>query len=639
MATAQLKRKHAADENEEKPKLLNPEEDDTYVDYVPVRARKEARTQKLLSSRQVEKQLEAKRVLEESIAADKKKRGVNNSLLAVSQKIRQEEEANRDNRDEAEKAAIQDEEERMLEQVALQLNTPLVSVKERAKGIIYTERMPAIGGWRPLKKYRDMPEEERNAIREKFFIEANGEDCPAPIKRFEEMRLPKGLLEGLKLKGIQRPTQIQMQGLPTALAGRDMIGIAFTGSGKTLVFGVPMILTALELEFRAKVQGKEGPFGLIIAPSRELAHQTYEVLEFYTDMLVEHSHFPKLRSVLTIGGLSTGTQAQALSRGAHMVVATPGRLNDLLTKKRMTMAQCQYLVMDEADRMIDLGFEEEIRNTLDHFRGQRQTLLFSATMPRKIQDFAKTALVDPIVINVGRAGAANLDVIQEVEYVKQEAKLVYLLKCLQKTPPPVLIFCENKCDVDDVHEYLLLKGVEAVAIHGGLDQEERHEAIKTFKEGAKDVLIGTDVASKGLDFPAIQHVINFDMPKEIENYVHRIGRTGRCGRTGVATTCVNKNQDETILLDLKALLLEAGQNVPPFLQQLDSVAGGSTDHNAEEIGGVKGCAYCGGLGHRIANCPKLENTRQKTAASGRDYVTTGTGARYGGEGGAYAGDW
>merc|ERR1719217_2030407 len=164
------------------------------------------------------------------------------------------------------------------------------------------------------------------------------------------------------------------------------------------------------------------------------------------------------------------------------------------------MCQCRYLCLDEADRMVDLGFEDEIRNTLDHFRGQRQTLLFSATMPKKIQDFAKTALVDPVVVNVGRAGAANLDVIQEVEYVKQEAKLVYLLQCLQKTPPPVLIFCENKSDVDDVHEYLLIKGIEAVAIHGGLDQEERHEAIRGFKEGTKDVLIGTDVASKASTF-------------------------------------------------------------------------------------------------------------------------------------------
>mmetsp|Transcript_115053 Transcript_115053/g.199619 ORF Transcript_115053/g.199619 Transcript_115053/m.199619 type:complete len:637 (+) Transcript_115053:124-2034(+) len=633
-AEAGTRKRPRLEEEDEGPPALQPEEDDNYVDYVPVKVRKQQQREKITKKITNERKLEQERVVQEAIQAEKKKRGVSNSLLAVSQKLRAEEDANKESRHKAEMKAIGEEEERMLEQVQLQMSTPLMSVRERAKGITYNTRMEPIGGWRPLQKYRDMPEEERQAVREKFFIETNGEDVPAPVKRFEEMRLPKGLLEGLKLKGIQRPTQIQMQGIPAVLAGRDMIGIAFTGSGKTLVFGLPMILMSLEQELKCRVTSTEGPYGLIIAPSRELAHQTYEVLEFYTDRLAEHhAKFPKLRSVLTIGGLSTGNQAMSLKKGTHMVVATPGRLNDLLNKKRMSMVQCRYLVLDEADRMVDLGFEEEIRNTLDNFRGQRQTLLFSATMPKKIQDFAKTALVDPICINVGRAGAANLDVIQEVEYVKQEAKLVYLLKCLQKTPPPVLIFCENKSDVDDVHEYLLLKGVEVVAIHGGLDQEERHEAIRGFKEGTKDVLIGTDVASKGLDFPAIQHVINFDMPKEIENYVHRIGRTGRCGRTGVATTFVNKNQEETILLDLKALLLEANQNIPPFLKSLDSAA----EVNTEEIGGVKGCAYCGGLGHRIANCPKLETTRQKTASSTKDYLTTG-GNRYGGTEG-YAGDW
>merc|ERR1719440_1445204 len=152
------------------------------------------------------------------------------------------------------------------------MSTPLMSVRERAKGIVYDKRMESVGGWRPIEKYRNMPEEERAATREKFFIEVNGEDIPAPIKKFEEMRLPKGILEGLKLKGISRPTQIQMQGLPAVLQGRDMIGIAFTGSGKTLVFGLPMILCSLEMELKAKVQSTEGPFGLIIAPSRELAH-------------------------------------------------------------------------------------------------------------------------------------------------------------------------------------------------------------------------------------------------------------------------------------------------------------------------------------------------------------------------------
>ena len=150
--------------------------------------------------------------------------------------------------------------------------------------------------------------------------------------------------------------------------------------------------------------------------------------------------------------------------------------------------------------------------------------------------------------------------------MKQEAKLVYLLECLQKTAPPVLIFAEKTKDVDDIHEYLLIKGVEAVAVHGGKDQEDREQAIDHFKAGKKDVLVATDVASKGLDFPNIQHVINYDMPDEIENYVHRIGRTGRCGKTGIATTFINKNQSESILLDLKHLLKEAKQRIPPVLQ-------------------------------------------------------------------------
>ncbi|CAD5333048.1 unnamed protein product [Arabidopsis thaliana] len=237
-----------------------------------------------------------------------------------------------------------------------------------------------------------------------------------------------------------------------------------------------------------------------------------------------------------------------------------------------------------------------------------QTLLFSATMPTKIQIFARSALVKPVTVNVGRAGAANLDVIQEVEYVKQEAKIVYLLECLQKTSPPVLIFCENKADVDDIHEYLLLKGVEAVAIHGGKDQEDREYAISSFKAGKKDVLVATDVASKGLDFPDIQHVINYDMPAEIENYVHRIGRTGRCGKTGIATTFINKNQSETTLLDLKHLLQEAKQRIPPVLAELND----PMKKQAETIAnasGVKGCAYCGGLGHRIRDCPNLSTRR------------------------------
>lgn len=244
-------------------------------------------------------------------------------------------------------------------------------------------------------------------------------------------------------------------------------------------------------------------------------------------------------------------------------------------------------------------------------------------MPKKIQDFAQQSLIKPVLVNVGRAGAANLDVLQVVEYVKQEAKMVYLLECLQKTAPPVIIFSENKNEVDgkdillaqcdlqrflfeklDIHEYLLLKGVEAVAIHGSkstfmnstqilvlansfIAQEERQYAIKSFKSGTKDVMVASGVASKGLDFNEIQHVIIFSMPKEIEDYVHQIGRTGRSGKTGIATTFVNMNTPEQTLLDLKYLLMEAGQKVPPFLQSIE-------DPRALKGGRLQGCPVCGG---------------------------------------------
>eukprot|EP00604_Paraphysomonas_vestita_P003547 CAMPEP_0174822808 /NCGR_PEP_ID=MMETSP1107-20130205/18772_1 /TAXON_ID=36770 /ORGANISM="Paraphysomonas vestita, Strain GFlagA" /LENGTH=243 /DNA_ID=CAMNT_0016042921 /DNA_START=971 /DNA_END=1699 /DNA_ORIENTATION=+ len=234
-------------------------------------------------------------------------------------------------------------------------------------------------------------------------------------------------------------------------------------------------------------------------------------------------------------------------------------------------------------------------------------------MPHKFQEFAKNTLIKPLVINVGRAGAANLDVIQEVEYVKNEAKIIYLLECLQKTPPPVIIFCEKKQDVDEIHEYLLIKGVSAVSIHGNKTQEERNEAIKQFKNYEKDVLIATDIAAKGLDFPDIQHVINFDMPDEIENHVHRIGRTGRCGKTGVATTFINKDVNESTLLDLKHLLIEAKQRIPPVLQALDD-----PDGDMMEVGGIGGCAFCGGLGHRITDCPKLDKDARRLGQGRKD---------------------
>lgn len=579
------------------------EDDDDYVEYVPVKRRRLLEAQKIL-------QRKGNATAPESESEPPKVVEAKPSLLVQASQIK------RDLPEVSPTEQMVQQEKEMMEH--LSDRKTLMSVRELAKGITYSEPLPT--GWKPPLPIRKMSRKACEGIRKQWHIIVDGEDTPPPIKNFKDMRFPEPILKKLAQKGIVQPTPIQVQGLPVILSGRDMIGIAFTGSGKTLVFVLPIIMMAVQEELMMPIAPGEGPFGLILCPSRELARQTYDVVEEFLTSMREYN-YPEIRPLLCIGGIDMRSQLEVVKKGVHIVVATPGRLKDMLAKKKMNLDNCRYLTLDEADRLVDLGFEDDIREVFDHFKAQRQTLLFSATMPTKIQNFARSALVKPVTVNVGRAGAANLDVIQEVEYVKQEAKIVYLLECLQKTPPPVLIFCENKADVDDIHEYLLLKGVEAVSIHGGKDQEEREYAISSFKACKKDVLVATDVASKGLDFPDIRHVINYDMPAEIENYVHRIGRTGRCGKTGIATTFINKNQSETTLLDLKHLLQEAKQRIPPVLAELsDPMEEAKEAEAVANASGEKGCGYCGGLGHRIRDCPKLEHQKSmQIASSRRDY--------------------
>ncbi|KAK0528943.1 DEAD-box ATP-dependent RNA helicase 35 [Tilletia horrida] len=532
---------------------------------------------------------------------DKGKQRGTKSLMAEARALREAQP--QDTKTQAEKDA--EEERKILEAHAARKK--LASAAELAKGVEYTESLKT--SWSPPSFIRSRSAEENEAIRKKLHIICDGEEVPPIITNFRDMKLPECILDYLATKNIKKPSLIQMQGLPTAFSGRDMIGIAFTGSGKTLAFSLPAVMFALEEEARMPYVQGEGPTAMIICPSRELARQTYEGILAIAESLVKGG-FPEIRALLCIGGISMAEQGPVLQRGFHIVVATPGRLQDMLEKKKFTLESCKYLCMDEADRMIDQGFEDNVRDIMSFFTKQRQTLLFSATMPKKIQDFAEQSLIRPVVVNVGRAGAANLDVIQEVEYVKQEAKMVYLLECLQKTAPPVIIFSHDKNEVDDIQEYLLLKGVEAVAIHGSKTQDEREYAIRSFKTGQKDVMVASGVASKGLDFNEIQHVINYTMPKEIEDYVHQIGRTGRSGKTGIATTFVNMNVPEQTLLDLKYLLMEAKQRIPPFLAAID-------DPRASAAGGgpLKGCPICGGLGHGIKDCPKLEENQRRATAN------------------------
>lgn len=491
----------------------------------------------------------------------------------------------------------------LLRQVLAMQQKALKSAQEHASGVSYDK--PLLTDWKPPSALAALPKAVLTKLRDNYKVIVTGPGAPPPCGRFEDMRLPPAILRMLKAKGIIKPTPIQVQGLPVALSGRDMVGVAFTGSGKTLVFTLPLVLQALQEELRKPLMANEGPFGLLLAPSRELATQTHALCEQLSEALVADG-FPALRSMLCIGGMDGRAQLEPLRRsGVHIVVATPGRLKDHLDKGRMNLALCKYVCLDEGDRMLDAsrGFEEELKAIFSHFDHQRQTLIFSATMPRKVQEFAMGALVMPVTVNSGRAGAASMDVIQEVEYVKEEAKMLYLLECLQKTAPPVMIFNRRSGEVDDITQYLLLKGVDAVSIHGGKEQADRHEALRQFRAGEKDVLVASDVAAKGLDFPGVQHVINFDMPESIENYVHRVGRTGRGGKTGVATTFINKTVAESVLLDLKHLLKAAKQRIPPVLMALDD------PHDAmetDEDGNLVECLYCQGFGHSILACDKLQ---------------------------------
>ncbi|KAK8806959.1 hypothetical protein WA158_003718 [Blastocystis sp. Blastoise] len=542
------------------------------------------------------------------------------TLLDVATKLQIEESLD----PEAQKKKLEAQEESIINQLRSMQNKSLANLSERAKGIIYTNPMKT--SWTPPHKILDQPQEVFDSLREKYKIDVDGDDIPPVIKRFKDMKLPEPILKALEAKGIMKPTPIQIQALPAILSGRDIIGISYTGSGKTVVFTLPLILLALEYERKLPFLGGEGPVGIILSPSRELASQTFEVINHFTKYLTDGG-FETIRSVLCIGGEDRREQLNQIKKGCHIIVATSGRLIDFVERGQINLDSCVYLCLDEADRMLDKGFDEDMQRLLIHFNHQRQTLLFSATFPKQFIEFAHSSLVKPLIINVGRAGAANLDIYLVDESSKQR---FIVQECLNKTKPPCLIFCRSQQSVDSLYEYLLLKGIDAVASHGGKSQEERNESIQAFKTGKADVLIATDVAAKGLDFPVVRHVINYDMPDEIETYVHRIGRTGRRGQSGVATTLLtgseigDLNNPPTIILDLKHLLKEANQYIPPTLQKCrdpDDIV--VLDKDNKDVHS-KGCAWCGGLGHKALECPKLL-AQKKDMIRKRDYISFGSG--------------
>jgi ATP-dependent RNA helicase DDX41 len=452
----------------------------------------------------------------------------------------------------------------------------LLSRSEEVVGVRYNNSFDT--GWRSQRQAVNASIQIMSSL---YKVDVKGVEVPSQIWKFSEMNIPTAILKTLKLKGISRPTPIQMQGIPAILSGRDLIGVAFTGSGKTLTFLIPLISFSMLEEGRMRLKNEEGPVGLVLCPSRELARQIHDLVQDFIRCISEQKAPISLRSFLCIGGIASKNQEILMQKeGVHMVVATPGRLMDFLERKILSLDICRYFCLDEADRMIDLGFEADLRTICARFKSHRQTVMFSATMPMKIKKFAESSLRDPVTINIGRAGAANLDVVQSINFIEDEKKLTHILKVLQKTPPPVLIFAENKKDVDDIHEYLLLKGIDVVSIHGGKSQQDRDKAIQDFKVdyffnsstlfsdilqfGIKDILVATDVASKGLDFPEIKHVVNYDLPEEIENYIHRIGRTGASHFSFNILILENLEQAEEERLGLLPHLWGPSNLQPPY---------------------------------------------------------------------------
>lgn len=464
----------------------------------------------------------------------------------------------------------------------------------------FYEEKPSISG---------MTELEVGEYRNSLGIRVSGFDVPRPVKTFEECGFSAELLKAIAKQAYEKPTGIQCQALPIVLSGRDIIGIAKTGSGKTASFVLPMITHIMD---QPEVE-KEGPIGVICAPTRELAHQIY----------VEAKKFAKahgIRVSAVYGGMSKLDQFKELKAGCEIVVATPGRLIDMLKMKALKMSRASYLVLDEADRMFDLGFEPQVRSIVGQIRPDRQTLLFSATMPRKIEKLAREILTDPIRVTVGEVGMANEDITQVVQVVPSDAeKLPWLLEKLPGLVDEgdVLVFASKKTTVDELEAQLSQKGFRVASLHGDKDQASRTETLQKFKSGTFHVLIATDVAARGLDIKSIKSVVNYDIAKDVDMHVHRIGRTGRAGdKDGTAYTLITQ-KEARFAGDLVNILIAAGQNVPTELMDLamkdgkfrsrrDARKGGGGKKAKGRGRGVRGVDFGLGIGY---------NSEPKSASS------------------------
>ncbi|XP_042398559.1 DEAD-box ATP-dependent RNA helicase 37-like [Zingiber officinale] len=467
-------------------------------------------------------------------------------------------------------------------------------------------------------------------------VETSGDNVPPPVNTFAEIDLGEGLNQNIRRCKYVKPTPVQRYAIPISVAGRDLMACAQTGSGKTAAFCFPIISGIMRGPPSQRQRGSRTvyPMALILSPTRELSIQIHEEARKF-------SYQTGVKVVVAYGGAPINQQLRDLERGVDILVATPGRLVDLLERARVSLQNIRYLALDEADRMLDMGFEPQIRRIVEQMDmpppGQRQTMLFSATFPKEIQRLASDFLYNYIFLAVGRVGSSTDLIVQRVEFVPDSDKRSYLMDLLHgqranETPGKqalTLVFVETKKGADSLEHWLCMNGFPATTIHGDRSQQEREQALRSFKSGVTPILVATDVAARGLDIPHVAHVINFDLPNDIDDYVHRIGRTGRAGKTGLATAFFNESSI-SLAKSLSELMQEANQEVPQWLSRYAV---------ARPYGGSGGGRNRRGGGPRFGGRDFRRDSNFSRGAGGGDHGGYGGGG-YGsssGQGGGYSG--
>ncbi|XP_067300209.1 DEAD-box helicase 3 X-linked a isoform X10 [Pseudorasbora parva] len=443
-----------------------------------------------------------------------------------------------------------------------------------------------------FEKYDDIP------------VEATGTNSPGHIESFHDVDMGEIIMGNINLSRYTRPTPVQKYAIPIIKAKRDLMACAQTGSGKTAAFLLPVLsqiytdgpgealqATKASAQENGKyVRRKQFPISLVLAPTRELALQIY-------DESRKFAYRSRVRPCVVYGGADIGQQIRDLERGCHLLVATPGRLVDMMERGKIGLDYCKYLVLDEADRMLDMGFEPQIRRIVEQDtmppKGARQTMMFSATFPKEIQILARDFLEEYIFLAVGRVGSTSENITQKVVWVEENDKRSFLLDLLNATGKDslTLVFVETKKGADALEDFLYREGYACTSIHGDRSQRDREEALQQFRSGRCPIMVATAVAARGLDISNVKHVINFDLPSDIEEYVHRIGRTGRVGNLGLATSFYN-DKNSNITKDLLDILVEAKQEVPSWLENL------AYEHQHKSTNRGRPKRFSGGFGAR-----------------------------------------